>query len=164
MQLLSRSEALRGSVCSLSCPHPRSNAGLCVPWFDSLQVSALFPVFAVLERQTTGRYEGSMDARLATLTVWVTESRLARLKEIVLALVAFLSVPEGVQFLESKRPLHRHMKALFHSSQCHLKKPCIKCRLQGAAFRMSSQALSEAPACRSRTRVRKYSKGHRVSA
>ena len=69
-------------------------------------MSALFPVFAVLERQTTGTYEGSMDARFAMLTVWVTESRLARLKGIVLALVAFLSVPEGTLFLESKCPLH----------------------------------------------------------
>lgn len=106
MRFLSRLEALRGSVCSLSCPHPRSNAGLLLPWFHSLQVSALFPVFAVLERQTTGTYEGSMDARFAKLTVRVTESRLARLKGITLALAALLSVPEGTLFLKRMRPLH----------------------------------------------------------
>lgn len=69
-------------------------------------MSALFPVFAVLERQTTGTYEGSMDARFATLTMWVTESRLARLKGIISALAALLSVPEGILFLGSRRPLH----------------------------------------------------------
>ena len=60
-----------------------------------LQVSALFPVFAVLERQTEGAYEGAIDLKLAPLVLSVTQSRLARLRGFVLGLVAALSVPEG---------------------------------------------------------------------
>ena len=60
-----------------------------------LQVSALFPVFAVLERQTEGAYEGSIDLKLAPLMVSLTQSRLLRLRGFVLGLIAALSVPEG---------------------------------------------------------------------
>lgn len=60
-----------------------------------MQVSALFPVFAVLERQTKGTHEGSIDARLAPVAVWVTESRLAGLRGIVSGILASTAVPEG---------------------------------------------------------------------
>ena len=59
------------------------------------QVSALFPVFAVLEGQTKGSYKGVIDAKLAPLTVWVTESRIDSLRGMVTRLLALLSVPEG---------------------------------------------------------------------
>ena len=71
-----------------------------------LQVSALFPVFAVLERQTEGACEGSIDLKLASLMVWVTESRLGRLRHFVLGLVASLSVPEGNSALQRGWHLH----------------------------------------------------------
>ena len=60
-----------------------------------LQVSALFPVFAVLERQTEGAYEGSIDVKLAPLMMSVTQARLACLRRFMLGLVTALSVPEG---------------------------------------------------------------------
>ena len=60
-----------------------------------MQASALFPVFAVLERQTRGAYEGSIDARCAPLTVSFTESRLAVLRGLVSGLVSAMSVPDG---------------------------------------------------------------------
>ena len=60
-----------------------------------LQVSALFPVFAVLEGQTKGSYKGAIDAILAPLTLWVTESRIDSVRGMVTRLLASLSVPEG---------------------------------------------------------------------
>ena len=61
------------------------------------QVSALFPVFAVLEGQTKGSYKGAIDAKLAPLTLWATESRIDSLRGIVTRLLASLSVPEGAR-------------------------------------------------------------------
>ena len=60
-----------------------------------MQASALFPVFAVLERQTKGAYVGSIDARCAPLTVSFTESRLAVLRGLVSGIVSAMSVPDG---------------------------------------------------------------------
>ena len=48
----------------------------------SLQVSALFPVFAVLDRQTEGACEGAIDLKLAPLMLSVTESRAGVLKDL----------------------------------------------------------------------------------
>lgn len=49
----------------------------------------------MLERQTRGAYEGSIDARCAPLTVSFTESRLAVLRGLVSGVVSAMSVPEG---------------------------------------------------------------------
>ena len=63
-----------------------------------LQASALFPVFAVLEGQTKGSYKGAIDAKMAPLTLWVTESRIDSLRGMVTTLLALLSVPEGASY------------------------------------------------------------------
>ena len=76
----------------LRCPCAKSEI---LEMAHLLQVSALFPVFAVLEGQTKGSYKGAIDAQLAPLTLWVTESRVDSLRGMVARLLASLSVPEG---------------------------------------------------------------------
>ena len=77
----------------LRCLYQQSHAMLTL--VHLLQVSALFPVFAVLEGQTQGSYMGAIDAKLAPLTLWATESRIVSLRGMVTRLLALLSMPEG---------------------------------------------------------------------
>ena len=112
----------------------------------ALQVSALFPVFAVLERQTEGAYEGAIELKLAPLVLSVTESRLARLRGFVLGLMAALSIPEGGNVLLDTLSAHAPgSRQHFHNAQVVMYDVTLVHAGQALSSRNASKATDSLP-------------------
>ncbi len=78
--------------------HDQNSSNISVPL---LQISAQFPVFAVLEKQDQGVYNGSVDVKIESTAVALNESRLSTLAAFIAALPRVAGHSEGCDYLQS---------------------------------------------------------------